>query len=435
MGIKNLNKLIKKNPIKKQTANNLIIDGYNIVITLIQSLLAQTKDTAVEFNIIEIYKFLVDTISYRIKTIIDRAVKNYKCNCIYFVIDGLCQKSLLMETGDIIDIKALEHVKREAQLNRQRVRLMNSIENACIDNEEIEYEKERRFFEIGDNYRYLIYPIIDKIYDLYTKPIKDINKGNQKGSVNDIDDVSNETLKDEISNDDNQKATSNDDNQKDIDFILLESIYEADYTIANLANSLDSAIIMSLDTDFFVMCCDSINVFIMNFKEQYQLYSPYNEWKNILEDCSIEFNKNLIYRLAPLFGNDYTANETDKQYIISAEDDDSIKMIILRDIEVPKRKKKLFQLKSLINYSSEIISLDELDDAIEKFSIKNEKYNTYYEKYKKSVYAYEHMDTYFEFIEYTPKRDGLEKIEKLFPNPKTFVTDEFSDLIECLNTK
>lgn len=393
MGIKNLNKLIKKNPIKKEKVDNLIIDGYNVVITLIQSILAQTRDAVVGTSIIEIFKFLVDSVAYRIKNIIDRTVKNFDCKLIYFVIDGLSQKALVMESGDVIDIKALEHVKRETQLNRQRERILESIERITINDEEKELEKERRFFEIGNNYRYLIYPIIDRLYDLMFK--SDSSEIDYKDS-----------------------------------FMIIESIYEADYTIANLAISLDNAVIMSLDTDFFVMCCDCSRVFIMNFKEQYQLYSPYNEWKEILENCSIEFNKRLIYRLAPLFGNDYTASDTDKQYLLSAEDENCIKMIILRDEEVPKRKKKLYQLKSLIKYSSEIISLSELDEAIREFSLQNEKYSDYYEKYIKSVYAYEHLEEYVDYDEYKPHRDGLSKIEKLFPHPKLFITDEFSDLIE-----
>lgn len=407
MGIKNLNKLIKRNPIKKEIAENLIIDGYNLIITFIQSILASTREDAVGFNILEIFDFIVDSIAYRIKTLIDKSVKAYSCNYVYFVIDGLCQKSLLMDSGDVIDIKAYEHEKRESQLNKQKTRLLESIEGGCLDSDEKEAEKERRFFEIGDNYRYLIYPIIDKVYKIFSK---DSSKNESKDN----------------SNSDSSKDNSN---SESVEFLLIESIYEADYTIANLAISLESVIIMSLDTDFYVMCCDCQRVFIMNFKEQYQLYSPYNEWKNILEDCSIKFNRRLIYRLAPLFGNDYTATETDKQYLLSAEDENCLKMIILRDEEVPKRKKKLYQLKNLIEYSSEIITLDELDDAIQKFSLENEKYKDYYEKYIKSVYAYEHIDSYFEYKDYIPRNNGREKIEKLFPNPRCFITDEFADLL------
>ena len=384
MGIKNLNKLIKRNPIKNKKLENLIIDGYNIIITLIQSLLSSTRDTVVGTSIIEIFEFLVNSIAYRIKNIIDRSIKNFDVKDIYFIIDGLNQKALIDDNDDIIDIKSSEHEKRESQLNRQKERILESIERNISNIEEQEAEKERRFFEIGENYRLLIHPIIDKVYEIMSN----------------------------------------------YSFELLESVYEADYTIANLAISLDNSIIMSLDTDFYVMCCDQKNVFIMNFREQYQLYSPYTEWNKILDDCQIEFNKRLIFRLAPLFGNDYTSLENDKQSILSAEDENCLRMIILRDEEVPKRKKKLYLLKSYIDYSSETITIDELDKAIEMFSLNNEKYNDYYEKYKKSIYVYEHLEDYYDFKEYEPHKDGLSKIEQLFPHPRYFMDDTYADLID-----
>ena len=79
-----------------------------------------------------------------------------------FVIDGVTQKPLQMGSGEFFDIKQSEHEKRQAQLTRQKERVVNSIiETTTEDNHEKELE--RRFFELGDNYHYLIFPIIDKI--------------------------------------------------------------------------------------------------------------------------------------------------------------------------------------------------------------------------------------------------------------------------------
>ena len=94
MGIKNLNKLVKKHPISKVQCENLIVDGYNVVITLIQSILASIRTAPVRENIIETFKFMVDRIGERIKDLINRTVNSNECQFIYFVIDGLEQKPL-----------------------------------------------------------------------------------------------------------------------------------------------------------------------------------------------------------------------------------------------------------------------------------------------------------------------------------------------------
>ena len=59
MGINNLNNLIKKHPIKKATVKNLIIDGSNVVITFIQSILKTTRENTVGGTIIDIFNFIV----------------------------------------------------------------------------------------------------------------------------------------------------------------------------------------------------------------------------------------------------------------------------------------------------------------------------------------------------------------------------------------
>ena len=169
-------------------------------------------------------------------------------------------------------------------------------------------------------------------------------------------------------------------------FNILESVYEADYTIANLANLMESSIIVSLDTDFYVMCCESPSIYIINFMKSFTLYSPRSEWNEVLEDnCGINFNKNLIYRLAPLFGNDYTSTISDKQSILSAEKGQESISIIVNKEEYPNtRQKKLSKLKNYINYSSDVITLEELDAAVLEYSKNNEAYRDFFNNYRKA---------------------------------------------------
>lgn len=385
MGIKNLNKLVKRLPMKDAKADYLIIDGYNVVITLIQSILGMTRENVVGSDIIEIFKYLVNSISGRIQSLIENTVKRYSCETVMFVIDGVTQKPLQMDSGEFFDIKQSEHEKRQAQLTRQKERVVNSIiETTTEDNHEKELE--RRFFELGDNYHYLIFPIIDKICHM------NASKGDS--------------------------------------FQLIESVYEADYTIANLANSLGNSVIMSLDTDFYVMCCEDPTIYILNFKEQQHIYCPRVIWNDIFDKCGLEFNLGLVYRLAPLFGNDYTASGSDKQAILSAEDEDSLQIVFLRDVDYGNtRKKKIRVFKDCIRYTSEVITLEALDVAVQEFSKINPKYETFNDKYCKSVYAYENMAQYFEFEDYVPRDNGLEIIRKLFPKPLQFETNEYADLL------
>lgn len=385
MGIKNLNKLVKRLPIKDAKIEYLIIDGYNVIITLIQSILGITRENVVGSDIIEIFGYIVNSVSGRIQTLIENTVTRYSCETVMFVIDGLTQKPLEMESGEVFDIKQSEHEKRQLQLVKQKERVVNSISETTTG-EEYDRELERRFFEFGDNYHYLIFPIIDRIHHMNT------SKGES--------------------------------------FQILESVYEADYTIANLANSFGNSLIMSLDTDFYVMCCEDPTIYILNFKEQQHIYCPRIIWDDIFDKCGLEFNLGLVHRLSPLFGNDYTSKGSDKQSILSAEDEDSLQVVFLRDVSYgSSRKKKLKLFKDCIKYTSEVITLEALDAAVQEFSKISPKFESFNDKYCKSVYAYENMSQYFEFEEYVPKDNGLEIIMKLFPKPLQFETNEYADLI------
>lgn len=422
MGVKNLNKLIKVHPIRKITADNLIIDGYNVVITFIQSILSSIRENPVGGNIIEIFNFIVRSISQRIHTVIENIKSTFKCRYVYFVVDGAFQKPLELSGGNVLDIKAFEHLSRQNQLDKQKERIIRKIEESSETIEQKESEEERRFFEIGDNYRHLIYPILDSVYRM---EILENHGGIEK--------IQSQSEQPSGNHDEKIEKSPESEPEEQNDFQFIESHYEADYTIANLANLFSRgesrSIIMSLDTDFFVMCCENPNVFILNFKELNQVYSPFREWNRILNEIGIAFNKRLIFRLAPLFGNDYTANGTDKQGILDPSEKE-LKIVILKNEFPDKRKKKLTQLKSLIEYRSEILSLNSLDAAVKSFAEANEKYSDYFRKYSSSVAAYEKMEEFLDFDDYVPKNKGSKEIQELFPNPKTFIDSRFDDLLD-----
>lgn len=368
MGVKNLGKLIKTNPIKDPKINTIIIDGSNVTITFIQSMLSGIRENIVGGNIIETFNFIVGGVSKRILNLIDRLKTKFNTEEIFFIIDSESHRDMEID-GTVIDIKAREHEQRQHHLKVQRERLEKELEND-------ELEKERRFFEFGSNYMLLLNPI----YDLLSKSIK-----------------------------------------------ISCACYEADYTISCIALGYTNSLVVSLDSDFFIMCCEEPTVFIFDFQTS-KIFNPYSEWKRVLESNGIQFSNLLIYRLAPLFGNDYTSSKCQKQGILDASDPESLKFVFQRDEIPPKRKKKLSKLKSLISYQNEIITIEELDSAVQLFSETVPGYEDFSNNYRMSLKAYEFLYMFGEDSEYVPKNDGSSKIERIFPCPKVFVVDDYEDL-------
>ena len=443
MGIKNLNRIVKSYPVKDADvhAKYIIVDGSNLVITFIQAFIPGTRANPVGETIIEIARQIVDNVSKRVVGVLNHLKKQYNCNTIYFIVDPCEQRSL--ELGNIkIDLKSSEHEKRALQQERQQEKLLKQIladasckyqieptidvtdvgatdigtsdisENISTDiidadardipesTQSALEELERRFFELGSNFHYLLKPVYDTICKMF--------------KVDSEDEVQ-------------EKMTTIDDSSIGM-FNLYVSDYESDYTIANLANNLQESIIVSLDTDFFVMCCESETVYIYDFQKS-MLYSPRFEWEIALGSIGINFNKQLIYRFAPLFGNDYTAYKSDKQHILDASDANTLECVLYKDVKPSARKKKLNQFKSLIEYSTNVAQLDELDKAVKTYSLQHDKYKDYSDKYMCSVLAYENMEKFFSYSKYYVNGDPLQKIRELFPNPVRFETNEYNDIL------
>lgn len=457
MGIKNLNRIVKSYPVKDADvhAKYIIVDGSNLVITFIQAFMPGTRANPIGETIIEIARQIVDNVSKRVAGVLNHLKKQYNCDTIYFIVDPCEQRSL--ELGDVrIDLKSSEHEKRALQQERQQEKLLKQIiaDTSCkyqielvadadatdidmaadedVDEDEaINFsrdipegtqsaleELERRFFELGSNFHYLLKPIYDTVCKMFKFDASNDNeKALNKASAKKFD------TPDQVP----EKMTTIDDSSVGM-FNLYVSDYESDYTIANLANNLQESIIVSLDTDFFVMCCESETVYIYDFQKS-MLYSPRFEWEIALGSIGINFNKKLIYRFAPLFGNDYTAYKSDKQHILDASDENTLECVLYKDVKPSARKKKLNQFKSLIEYSTDVAQLDELDKAVKTYSLQHDKYKDYNDKYMCSVLAYENMEKFFSYSKYRVIGDPLQKIRELFPNPVRFETNEYNDIL------
>jgi hypothetical protein len=102
-------------------------------------------------------------------------------------------------------------------------------------------------------------------------------------------------------------------------YTIINAHDEADLVIKNLASEFapsETILVLSADTDYYVLFYDSPNVFIRNIsaKNIQGTYSPYQIIRSFLcgdfneNSQNVEIPASLIYRMAPIFGNDYTAH-------------------------------------------------------------------------------------------------------------------------------
>jgi hypothetical protein len=158
---------------------------------------------------------------------------------------------------------------------------------------------------------------------------------------------------------------------------FIQSSYEADLYIAhfiktNLKDQINQ--IVSTDTDYFVLLYGT-NTYISQ-GGLYPVYSIDEAWSNIPE-----INEELVYRLAPLLGNDYT----NKEMIISNNTFDTF-------ISMLKDKNKV-ALKSNTKLAkcfnpNKAVDPESLDEQILKYS------PSYFKKYYISYLIYKYLDKY-----------------------------------------
>lgn len=172
--------------------------------------------------------------------------------------------------------------------------------------------------------------------------------------------------------------------------IFVRAYCEADLLIKNLANEPVPTLVISADTDYYFILSDFEHCYCMDVKSGSPIYSPKELWMNMLEDA---YSYDIIIRLSPLFGNDYTVH---KGIIGAKNGDDVIKFMNIHGdigtIMLQRRKtvsKVLLHSKQLV--PDGVMTPKIIDEIIRHYDV--EYFKTYYE----SVVVYKHWQTYNDY--------------------------------------
>lgn len=149
-------------------------------------------------------------------------------------------------------------------------------------------------------------------------------------------------------------------------------------------------LIMSKDTDYFILFSDSPNIYVTNISGSDDIYCPYRCFRFFLGDA---YSYDAVIRLSPLIGNDYTSHEG----IVNTTDITDVQDIFNIDgnrkrLLANKRKKiyKILQNFTASNDEEDITDLNDIDDMIRKYS------EDYFRLYLLSIIIYKNWNVYNE---------------------------------------
>lgn len=169
-------------------------------------------------------------------------------------------------------------------------------------------------------------------------------------------------------------------------------------TKLNYTPSNDYTLVISADTDYYILFADSPNVHVRNLYDNTSIYSPYRCWKRFLGDA---YSYDVVIRLSAIFGNDYTAHES-LMYANSHPEDAKCLFNIGDKYKyenlLKNGRKKIFKVlsaystqdhkpKSLIG-GSKYTSVTDIDDIIYNYDI------GYFRKYYLSTIIYTNWREY-----------------------------------------
>ena len=169
---------------------------------------------------------------------------------------------------------------------------------------------------------------------------------------------------------------------------IVDSEDEADLVIKNVAHTFSpdvDILVLSMDTDYNILFSDSPNVDTASLMNRDLIYNPHNCWKQILGDA---FSYDVVIRLAPIFGNDYTVGEV----LISAKN--YVDALALLNIDnkfntlKQSQRKKIYKYIMGIKQPEGLTTPEYLDDIIYKAN------KDYFKKYYLSTIIYGNWSWY-----------------------------------------
>lgn len=411
MGIQGLTKIIQNCPSESyRTYRRIIIDGSNLLYTKLTRHVSQLRKLAEikewkspDADILFQLKYIIDNTVNEIERFIDSVRNKYVCEELYFVMDpkttpkyiingdmnyitlsdGIhCSKlrdtvyvTEFIDKNDVEDNVNIElNIKSEEQEIRRK-------RNSKVSVIECEIDKIDKL--LADNPE-----LADKVKSIYMQSFY-FNSMSELGKLNKMILLSLESI------------------YQDEPVYVISAVNEADLVIKNIAldnvelnieNRInmnwenDYVLVMSADTDYFVLFSDSKHVHVTTLTHNDPIYCPNRCWNCFLEDA---FSYDAVIRVAPILGNDYTThnglisatnNSQDVRYLFNINGD-------FNKLKQSSRK-KIYNI--VIDYAkpvdennqSVITKVDDIDKLL------FDKDRKYFKKYFLSVVIYKNWANY-----------------------------------------
>lgn len=278
MGIEKLNTLLNNANTYEGKFNTIIIDGSNMIITILSAVVGSIKSNNLyaqwgvfDLDLITTFNEIITQATNSIVNMV-RSTRRMllKDGIIIFIVDSSNEPVYYTADGKELYIKSEERELRKQKQDRTKtinsqieyIKLHYGIykDGVCINEDEIRnLFLQLDYFNNAGNYLTLIPIILNKV-------MKECNN---------------------------------------VTFIRAKS--EADFVIKNLAfvYHTDPVLVMSEDTDYFVLLSDIENVYKTSLKRNKPIYYPYEFWKTLLHE-NVTYNE-IIY-LVTLMGNDYVGH-------------------------------------------------------------------------------------------------------------------------------
>lgn len=431
MGVKDFNKLIDLYGIAKVVSNfeTIVIDASNLFHTYLSASYSSMKkeygtyeNGGIKLDLMTQCVYIISHTYYTVKSYITSLVNSYNPANLYLVMDPIRTPDYTIDTGkgnidfDYLkilypdvefekDSRCLIHINMKEQEQKRR---------KGTDNIQKELDKLNEKEEIDETVKNN--PELKKCLEEITK--ESMMLGSQHKII-----ILAESLIPMLINEFQ--------NMKNIHFVRSKG--EADLFIKNLVymSPHNNTLVLSRDTDYYFLLSDFPWCYCTDIKRGCNIYNPNQIWTNLLDD---DFSYDLVIRLSPLFGNDYTTHKT----IISAQKRDDVIQFLNLDgkFRSLKNKKSNTIIRKLYEVAEENEMIDDIESSKVNCYLLDEMIRIYnidfFKLYYKSILIYSQWEFYSDYIEINNSVVKLPKTIRgiIFYDVDAYEDKEWDDLLK-----
>jgi hypothetical protein len=194
---------------------------------------------------------------------------------------------------------------------------------------------------------------------------------------------------------------------------LVSAVDEADLVIKNIGEEilakepLSKILVLSKDTDYYVLFANNKNIYISAFDGA--IYNPYYIWTSFLKQA---YSYDIIVRLAPLLGNDYSG-----ECLILASSSSSMILNLLNlnnsyPAIVSEKRKKIRIFGGMNIERDKLTTAEQLDDAVYNYD------KQFFKSYLCSVIIYTNWQSFGKWTPFVKSKINWSKVitEKVLYN-------------------